>query len=118
MDHSLKFPAFSTSKKRVIPSGKHFGNWKITIFMDKPSTNGQLSIAMLDYERLNMKKKIFLAKSTNPYFFRELCRTSLFNLSCQKPCVNGARILGMFCFLRLKTVVLRTDILNWTCARG
>ena len=69
MDHSLKFPAFSTSKKRVIPSGKHFGNWKITIFMDKPSTNGQLSIAMLDYERLSMKKNDFLGKIDEPIFF-------------------------------------------------
>ena len=119
MDHSLKFPAFSTSKKRVIASGKHFGNWKMTIFMDKPPTNGLLSIAMLDYERLSLEKKNdVLGKIDEPIFFPGTMWDFPLQFVVQKKCVNGARILGVFCFLRLKIVMLRTDILNWTCARG
>ena len=90
----------------------------MTIFMDKPSTNGQLSFAMLDYERLSMKKKDFFGKIDEPIFFPGTMSDFPLQFVVQKTMCQLARILGMFCFLHLKIVVLRTDILNWTCARG
>ena len=59
---------------------------------------------------ITMRKGTLLAKSMNPYLAGKYSGFpyALFNVSCQKNTMP----------VRFEIALFRTDILNWTCARG